>query len=86
MINYTLGVSIPDFTDGRPARGVPAQNLLSGLSCSGSEERLADCDHDGLNVVPTGCSRAYVQCKTEGKTRIEIEGRYGSFIQKTVHD
>ena len=43
------------------------QNLLSGLKCSGSEERLADCDHDGVNVATTGCSRAYVECKTEGR-------------------
>ena len=42
------------------------QNLLSGLNCSGSEERLADCDHDGVNIVTTGCLRAAVRCKKKG--------------------
>ena len=51
----------------RPAEGVPVQNLLSGLNCSGSEEKLADCDHDEVNVVPSGCSRAYVECIMEGR-------------------
>ena len=43
-------------------------SLLSGLNCSGSEERLADCDHDGINVVPTGCGRAYIECKSKGSS------------------
>ena len=66
-ILYALCISGADFTDARPAEGVSVPNLLSGLNCSGSEERLADCDHDGVNVVPTGCNRAFVQCITEGK-------------------
>ena len=42
------------------------QNLLSELNCSGSEERLADCDHNGVGMVPIGCSRATVKCKNKG--------------------
>ena len=33
------------------------------MNCSGSEERLADCDHDGVDLGDTvGCERAYVRC------------------------
>ena len=42
------------------------QNLLSGLKCNhyGSEERLADCAHDGVDIVrSSGCARAFVICK-----------------------
>ena len=39
------------------------QSLLSGVKCSGSEERLADCDHDGVGLGDTvGCERAYIRC------------------------
>ena len=62
----TLCISDTVFTEGRPAEDFPVQNLLSGLNCSGLEERLADCDHDGVNIATTGCSRAYVECKAEG--------------------
>ena len=76
-----MGVSVPDFTDERSAMGLMAvQNLLSGLNCSGSEERLVDCNHDGLNVVPSGCNRAYVECIMEGrqnrtKLSVSFEGK-----------
>ena len=37
--------------------------LLSGIDCSGSEERLADCSHDGVNLGDTeGCEQAFVNC------------------------
>ena len=39
------------------------QSLLSGVNCSGSEERLADCDHDGVDLGHTvACDRAFVRC------------------------
>ena len=38
------------------------QSLLSGVNCSGSEERLADCDHDGVDLTYTnGCSWDFVK-------------------------
>ena len=53
------------FTDRRPEEdsdgNVPY--LLSGIDCSGSEERLADCSHDGVNLGDTeGCELAIVSC------------------------
>ena len=42
-------------------------NLLSGFNCSGSEERLADCDHDRINALLTGCTQAHVDCIMEGR-------------------
>ena len=39
------------------------QALLSGLNCSGSEERLVDCDHDRVGVVPTACPHVTVRCR-----------------------
>ena len=58
--NYT------EFTDRVFDSDPLVQNFLSGLNCSGSEERLADCDHDGVNIVTTGCLRAAVRCKSKG--------------------
>jgi hypothetical protein len=33
------------------------------VNCSGSEKRLADCHHDGVDLADTtGCGRAFVRC------------------------
>ena len=58
--NYT------EFTDRVFDSDPLVQNLLSGLNCSGSEERLADCDHDGVGTIFYGCLRAAVRCKSKG--------------------
>ena len=52
-----------DSTELRPAENNKFQSLLSGVNCSGSEKRLADCHHDGVDLGDTrGCKRAYVRC------------------------
>ena len=44
------------------------QNLLADVNCSGSEKRVADCDHDGVGVVGVGCQRAFVTCRKNMST------------------
>ena len=52
-----------DSTELRPAENNKFQSLLSGVNCSGSEKRLADCHHNGVDLGETrGCKRAYVRC------------------------
>ena len=52
-----------DSTELRPAENNEFQSLLFGVNCSGSEKRLADCHHDGVDLGDTsGCKRAYVRC------------------------
>ena len=52
-----------DSTELRPAENNKFQSLLSGVNCSGSEKRLADCHHDGVDLGDTrGCKWAYVRC------------------------
>ena len=52
-----------DSTELRPAENNKFQSLLSGVNCSGSEKRLADCHHDEVDLGETrGCKRAYVRC------------------------
>ena len=54
------------------------QTLLSGVNCSGSEKRLADCHHDGVDLADTtGCGRAFVRCLKQ----IPTPGMFfGSFL------
>ena len=52
-----------DSTELRPTENNKFQSLLSGVNCSGSEKRLADCHHDGVDLGETrGCKRAYIRC------------------------
>ena len=57
------------FTERRPEDSMAY--LLSGIECSGSEERLADCSHDGVNLGDTeGCELAFVSCIRDTKSGI----------------
>ena len=52
------------------------QSLLSGVNCSGSEERLADCDHDGVDLGDTTlCAWAFVRCLKQVPTGISLYWR-----------
>ena len=71
--------STAETTEARPIMSDEArlQSLLSGVNCSGSEERLADCDHDGVDLGDTtGCARAFVRCLKQIPTGPYIGGSY----------
>ncbi|CAI7994213.1 Scavenger receptor cysteine-rich domain superfamily protein [Geodia barretti] len=60
-----LGYAEVETTEVRPLQSgdFHLQSLLSGVNCSGSEKRLADCHHDGVDLADTtGCARAFVRC------------------------
>jgi hypothetical protein len=60
-----LGYAEVETTEVRPLQpgDYNLQSLLSGVNCSGSEKRLADCHHNGVDLVDTtGCARAFVRC------------------------
>nr|CAB38028.1 scavenger receptor tyrosine kinase [Geodia cydonium] len=70
-----LGYAELEVTEKRPLMGDEArlQSLLSGVNCSGSEERLADCDHDGVDMGDTtGCARAFVRCLKQIPTGVTV--------------
>ena len=61
---YIDNSDFSDSAESRPNTNISVQNILSGIKCSGTEKKLADCDHDGVTVVTrTGCPRAFVTCR-----------------------
>ena len=60
--DYTIAAETTEIRPLQPG-DFHLQSLLSGVNCSGSEKRLADCHHDGVDLADTtGCGRAFVRC------------------------